>query len=263
MDYTLLAQDNSFQSWSRLEPMDTDYTKYGEKDPSVIAAGHKCVDVYNAFANAQQSFMAAGYHNYGDLCSDNEMSRLYTKTHFLLHAIFEYAICLDLSWQAIWAYVQPGSFEYLSKNEYKEMEGDCERDNLIRLLNCAIAQRNVKVERIKDIMLKFDNDEDVKRLRTLYNSLKHRGTIHFVGLGENAKTMMMKVDGKSISRLSREEYTVEAVEKILFDYHKKFQTYFNELIKEIIPADYLNKKVSFVDYVNTMMKIDSIQNKCK
>ena len=47
------------------------------------------------------------------------------------------------------------------------MEGDCERDNLIRLLNCAIAQRNVKVERIKDIMLKFDNDEDVKRLRTL------------------------------------------------------------------------------------------------
>ena len=26
MDYTLLAQDNSFQSWSRLEPMDTDYT---------------------------------------------------------------------------------------------------------------------------------------------------------------------------------------------------------------------------------------------
>ena len=42
MDYTLLAQDNSFQSWSRLEPMDTDYTKYGEKDPSVIAAGHKC-----------------------------------------------------------------------------------------------------------------------------------------------------------------------------------------------------------------------------
>ena len=60
MDYTLLAQDNSFQSWSRLEPMDTDYTKYGEKDPSVIAAGHKCVDVYNAFAKCATIIYGCG-----------------------------------------------------------------------------------------------------------------------------------------------------------------------------------------------------------
>ncbi len=260
MDYTLLAQDNNFHEWGKLEPLETDYTKYGESDPSVIAAAHKIVDVYSAFANARQSFMSAGYNNYGDLCSDNEISKLYIRTHFLIHAVIEYAICLDLSWQVIWAYIQPASFEYLSKNRYEKMERDCERDSLLEQLNCAIAQKSMKAEQIKDIMTDFDNDKDVIKLRTLYNSLKHRGTIHFVGLGANDKTMLLQVQGKNISILSRKEYTVDEVENILFTYHQKFQSYFNDLIAQIIPTDYLNKKVSFIDYVNTALKMNAIQS---
>lgn len=260
MDYKLLAQDNNFHEWGKLEPLDTDYVKYGEADPSVIASAHKMVDVYSAFANARHSFMSAGYNNYGDLCSDNEISKLYIKTHFLLHAIIEYAICLDLSWQVIWAYIQPASFEYLSKNEYKKMERECERDSLLAQLDCAIAQKSIKAERIKNIMTNFDNDKDVIKLRTLYNSLKHRGTIHFVGLGANDKTMLLQVKNKHISILSREEYTVEEVENILLTYHQKFQRYFNDLIAEIIPSDYWNKKVSLIDYVNTALKMNAIQN---
>ena len=260
MDYALLAQDNNFHEWGKLEPLDTDYVKYGETDPAIIAAAHKIVDVYSAFANARQSFMCVGYNNYGDLCSDTEISKLYIKTHFLLHAVIEYAICLDLSWQVIWAYIQPASFKYLLKNEYKKMERECDRDNLLAQLNCAIAQKSLKAERIKNIMLDFDNDKDVMKLRTLYNSLKHRGTIHFICLGTNDNTMMAQVEGKNILKLSREEYTVEEVENILFTYHQKFQPYFNEIIAEIIPSNYLNKKVPVVDYVNTIIKMKSIQN---
>lgn len=260
MDYNSLAQDNNFHEWGKLEPLDTDYIKYGETDPSIIASAHKIFDVYSAFANARQSFMAAGYNDYGELCSDNEISKLYIRNHFLIHAVIEYAICLDLSWQVIWAYIQPASFEYLSKNEYKKMERDCERDVLLAQLDCAIAQKNLKAERIKSIMTNFDNDKDVMKLRTLYNSLKHRGTIHFVGLGANDKTMLLQVQGKNISILSREEYTVDEIENILFIYHQKFQLYFNNLIAEIIPTDYLNKKVPFIDYVNIASKMSVIQN---
>ena len=236
-------------------------TSHGESDPSVIAAGHKIGDVYHTFANAKQSFMSAGYDNYGELCSESELSKLYIKTHFLLHAVIEYAICLDLSWQVIWAYVQPASLEYLLTNEYKKMENECNRDNLKAQLDCAISQRNLKANRIKQIMIEFDNDSDVMKLRTLYNSLKHRGIIHFDGLGKNFKTMMMQVEGKSIQILRREEFTVETIENMLFTYHQKFQEYFNKLIAEIIPSDYLNKKTSFIDYVNASLKMSSIQNK--
>ena len=57
-----------------------------------------------------------------------------------------------------------------------------------------------------------------------------------------------------------ENITVEEVENILLTYHQKFQPYFNELIAEIIPSNYLNKKVPVVDYVNTILKMNSIQN---
>ena len=243
MNYEELRNDNDFHKWHNYEPLDTDYVKYGESDPSVIAAGHKIGDVYYTFANAKQSFMSAGYENYGDLCGESENSKLYIKTHFLLHAVIEYAICLDLSWQVIWAYVQPASFEYLLTNEHKKMENECNRENLKAQLDCAISQKCLKATRIKQIMMDFDNDPDVMKLRTLYNSLKHRGIIHFDGLGENFKTMMIQIEGKSIQMLSREEYTVETVENMLFTYHQKFQLYFNNLIAEIIPDDYLNKKV--------------------
>lgn len=260
MDYILLAQDNNFQEWGKLEPHVTDYVKYGKKDPSVIAAAHKTIDVYFAFANARQSFMSAGYNNYGDLCSDDKISKLYIKTHFLIHAITEYAICLDLSWQVIWAYIQPTSFEYLSKNKYKKMERECERDNLLAQLNCAIAQKNLKAKRIKNIMTNFDNDADIKKLRTVYNSLKHRGTIHFVDLGTNIKTMPLQIQNKSISILTREEYTVNEVENILFIYHKKFQLYFNSLLTEIIPNNYMDKEVPFRDFLDITLKMHAIQN---
>ena len=260
MNYEELIKDNDFHKWHEYEPLDTDYVKYGESDPSVIAAAHKIGDVYHTFANAKSSFMSASYDNYGDLCGETEISRLYVKTHFLLHAVIEYAICLDLSWQVIWAYVQPASFEYLLSNEHKKMENECNRDNLKAQLDCAISQRNLKAVRIKQIMVEFDNDTDVKRLRTLYNSLKHRGIIHFEGLGANFKTMMMQVEGKNIQTLSREEYTVETVENMLFTYHQKFQQYFNKIIAEIIPDDYLNKKVSFIDYINTALQMNSILN---
>lgn len=259
MDYQYLRNDNGFHEWGKYEPIDSEYVKYAENEPYVISSAHKIGDVYHTFSNARQSFMAAGYENYGDLCSNDDISKTYMKTHFLLHALIEYAICLDLSWQVIWAYIQPASLEYLLNDGYKKMENECNRENLHAQLDCAISQKNMKAEKIKQIMDDFDSDEDIIKLRTIYNSLKHRGIIHFEGLGENFKTMMSRVKGKEIRILSRTEYTIEEVEMMLMTYHKKFQKYFNLLIKEIIPNDYLNRRVRVIDFINASMKMSSVQ----
>lgn len=259
MDYEELLKDNDFHKWHKYEPLDTQYIRFARCVPSVIAAGHKICDVYYAFANAKQSFRSANYKNFGDLADDNGPSKLYTKSHFLLSAISEYALCLDLSWQVVWAYIQPSSFEYLMAMNYKKMEKECDRDNLFEQIDCAIAQHSIKATKLKNILKEFDNDSDVKRLRILNNSIKHHGTIHFDGLGANFSSMMLVVNGETVSTLSRTSYKIEEIENLLFAYHSKFQKYFNSIIDEVIPDDYLESDVSFKAYVNTLIEMKNVQ----
>lgn len=260
MNYEELEKDDDFHKWHEYEPLDAQYIRYAEGNPSAIAAGHKICDVYYAFANAKQSFSSANYENYGDISADDEISKLYTKTHFLLNAVSEYALCLDLSWQVVWAYIQPSSFGYLLKMEYKKMERECDRDNLYEQLNCAISQNSMKAVILKAILEDFDNNPDVMKLRTLNNSIKHHGTIHFEGLGENFSSMMVRVNNNDVSILSRKSYTVEEVENLLFEYHVKFKEYFNRIIGEIMPEDYLDNKISFEQYLETILQMNEVQN---
>ena len=253
-DYEKLANDNSFHVWAKYEPLDVQYVRYAESDPSAIAAGHKIFDVYHAFANAKQSFRSANYQNYGDISGNNDISKLYTKTHFLLYAVLEYALCLDLSWQVVWAYIQPASFKYLLNMHYQKMEKECDRDNLYAQLDCAIAQNSIKAIKLKKILKTFDDDPDTIKLRTLNNSIKHHETIHFEGLGANFSNMMMTINGNRISTLSRKSYSVEEIEGLLFKYHGKFQDYFNLLIQEIMPDGYFESAVSFKTYIEMRKK---------
>lgn len=260
MDYKKLSNDKNFIDWIKYEPSDAQYIRFAKTNPSVIAAGHKIYDVYHAFTNARQSFRSADYKNYGDLSSSDELSMLYTKTHFLLYAISKYSLCLDLSWQVIWAYIQPSSFQYLLQYKYKKMEKECNRDNLLAQLECAISQKNTDAIELKSILVNFDNDADVMKLRSLNNSIKHHGTIHFKGLGANFTNMMMNVNGNSIDILSRKSYSVSEIESLLFAYHEKFQIYFNKLIEQIMPEDYLYNTVSLGDYLETILEMNEVQN---
>ena len=124
MDYTALSQDNDFQKWFKYQPLDAQIVRYAKDKSSIVAAGQKIMDVYNAFANAKQSFRSAGYENYGDLCGDNEISKLYTKYHFLMCAIMEYNTCKDLCLQVVWAYIQPSSLESLQMVRHRKYSQD-------------------------------------------------------------------------------------------------------------------------------------------
>ena len=255
MDYEKIRNDEDFHKWHEYEPNDSQYVRYAAENSSIIAAAHKIVDVYYSFANARCSFMDAGAENYGDISSNDELSIRYTKSHFLRCAVLEYGLCLDICWQVIWAYIYPSSLEALMKNEYKKIEKKCTKRSVHYRLKNLIAQGQTDLENLKKLLSKFEKDKDIKKLRTLYNSLKHHGTIHFQGLGANFASMMMSVEGSKIPTLSRESYTFENIEDLLYKYHFKFKKYFNKIIQSIIPEDYFNNTVPFGEYISTILQM--------
>ena len=261
MDYIALSQDNDFQKWFKYQPLDAQIIRYAKNKSSIIAAGQKIMDVYNAFANAKQSFRSAGYDNYGDLCGDNEISKLYTKYHFLMCAVMEYNACKDLCLQVIWAYIQPSSLESLVQNQYRNTEKDCNSEIVHKTLKRLIKEGRNDLKPLKKLLAKLENDPSIIAVRDLCNYIKHRGTIHFEGLGDNLDKMLLSINGQAVRTLSRPSYTFEKVEEILWNYHKDFQKYFNQIIEMIIPQDYMDNKVSLEDYINTLIEMIRLQNK--
>ena len=107
MDIQGLRDDRIYDSWHEYEPLDAQYVRYVISDPSVLTAGHKINDVYHTFCDARAALLSANYKNYGDLCADNDISRLWIRVTLLKEALIDYAISLDISWQVIWAFIQP------------------------------------------------------------------------------------------------------------------------------------------------------------
>lgn len=261
MDYTALSQNNDFQEWFKYQPLDAQIVRYAKDKSSIVAAGQKIMDVYNAFANAKQSFRSAGYENYGDLCGDNEISKLYTKYHFLMCAIMEYNICRDLCLQVIWAYIQPSSLESLAQNLYRNTEKECNSETVHKGLKKLIKEGRTELQPLKKLLGKFENDKQITDVRDLCNYIKHRGTIHFDGLGDNLDKMLLTVNGQVVRSLGRPSYTFNEVEDILWNYHKTFQKYFNQIIDMIIPEDYMDNKVTLEDYIMILLELIRLQNK--
>lgn len=261
MDYNYLREDSDFHKWHKYAPLDTQYIKYAESNPSVITVGHKIDDVYQAYANARASFMFANSDNFGDISDPTELSRLYTKTHFLTNALIEYAICLDISWQVVWAYIQPASLEYLMKQKYKDMEKECTRDSVLAQLKCIISQNGFGVsvaQNLLDVVNGFDNDGDTLKLRSIYNGIKHQGIIHYEGLGANFTEISISLKGKMPPMLHRKSYSVDEIEELMFAYHKKFKIYMDTLIGIMIPDGYLDTTVKLDDAVAKIFKMNKV-----
>lgn len=258
MDIQGLRDDREFESWHEYEPMDAQYVRYIKSNPSVLAAGHKINDVYHTFCDARGSLMRANYNNYGDLCADDDASKLYIRTKFLKDALVEYAICLDLSWQVIWSFIQPSSFKYLVQKKYDEMEKVCTAESVHTQLNCAIAQKVTQAEKLKGILTKFENDPVVKEVREIYNSIKHRGMMYFKGF---AKENLFKFlfDQSIEMPLQREKYDPKSIQDLLLTYHEKFKVYFEDVISTIMPEDYKNNNVDVINYISVIAEIKRIK----
>ena len=98
----------------------------------------------------------------------------------------------------------------------------------------------------------------VKKLRKLYNSIKHHGTIYIKGLGANFTSLAIGVNGGNIKTLGKEEISIGDIESLLWDYHQKFQVYFNSLIQLIMPEDYLNTSITWGEMITATLEMKAI-----
>ena len=261
MDIEELKKSCKFHKWHEYEPMDAQYERYIE-NPSVLAAGHKINDVYHTFCDARAGMIYSACKNYGDLCEDDDLSRLNLRAMIIKHSLIDYAICLDLSWQVIWAYIQPTNFSYLVSRGYKELEKVCTSEVVHVQLNCAISQKNLEAEKISTLLTGFEMDEDVVSLRKVYNSVKHHGILYFNGFAEDS-TFNFLFDKNIEFPLKRTMYDLNYIKELLLRYHGKFEDYFSKLIDIIMPKDYLDTRIDLIGMITTIAKIEKMENSKK
>lgn len=259
-----IMDDQSIFAWQHYDPNEAQYTRYAESLPSVIAAGYKISNVYYSICSARASAYYSIIDDYGDLAGEGDTNHLYVQAHFLTSAILEYALCLDMAWQVVWAYIQPSSFEYLVEQKNVELEKDCTRDSIISQLDCVISMGGHGIQQaseLRSILVKFDQEECVLKLRRLYNSIKHHSSIQIKGLGMIDDSFSVTILGMKIKKLSRPVYTLDEIEELLEQYHFKFVDFFNSIISKIMPDDYCNNSVPFIDFLNTALKMYSVQKR--
>lgn len=173
----------------------------------------------------------------------------------------EYNNCMGLCLQVVWTYIQPASLELLVQYQYRNnIEKACNCKNVHKELKRLIRGGHTELKPLKKILGKFEKDEHITDVRVMCNYIKHRGTIHFDGLGDNLDKMLLTVNGQVVRSLERLSYTFNEVEDVLWNYHKDLHKYFNQIIDMIIPEDYMDNKVSLDDYINTLLKLIRLQN---
>ena len=145
----------------------------------------------------------------------------------------EYNTCKDLCLQVVWAYIQPSSLESLAQNLYRNTEKECNSETVHKELKRLIKEGRTDLKPLKKLLGKFENDKYITDVRDMCNYIKHRGTIHFDGLGDNLDKMLLTVNGQVVRSLGRPSYTFNEVEDILWNYHKTFQEYFNQIIDRV------------------------------
>lgn len=173
----------------------------------------------------------------------------------------EYNTCRDLCLQVVWAYIQPSSLESLAQNLYRNTEKECNSETVHKELKRLIKEGRTDLKPLKKLLGKFEKDKYITDVRDMCNYIKHRGTIHFDGLGDNLDKMLLTVNGQVVRSLGRPSYTFNEVEDILWNYHKTFQEYFNQIIDKIIPEDYMDNKATLEDYINILLELIRLQNK--
>lgn len=251
--------NDSIDIWGKYDPNSVRIAKFYEKDLSQLAAGRKVVDTYHAFVTGRASLYFSCEEHFGDLAKDDDgFTKMFIKSLFVRNAILQFGLSLDLSWQAVWAYIYPSSVKDFLLDNYEKHEKDCNRDNLIAQLDCCISQGCMDAENLKDIVKDFDNDENTKKLRTLYNYIKHRGDIFIKGLGENLKNQGILINGESLPVLSRQEYKLDELQLITYNYAIAFMEYFQKIVDIIISEEYRENNGLCGEFINAQLKMKEI-----
>lgn len=257
MDYNSLYTTHDCHKWHHLFPEDKHYVNY---QPNIIYALNKVDDVYYAFCNARYNGYMTENEDYGDMIATQDQLHLNSvHSNFLMNALNFYYFAIDLSWQVIYYYSFDSSYYFLcDQNEYDKYGKSCNYDNVLR----ALEYRNDYA--ILDILKDFSNNDLVLELRNLYNYMKHRGTIHFEGLGQQYSQPMfqVKVGNENITfgLFTKREQKIDELKSKLIALDKLFYDYFDNILGIIVPEDYVQCQFNLEKYMNVSMKIKEFQN---
>lgn len=233
-----LYKNEDVHFWLGYNPKESQYLRFS---PNVVAAGFKIVDVYYSFCYARQSLLFIESNDYGELVEphNDEIGLLSMRSYFLLNALAFYNYCIDLSWQVAWFYYGDCNYNVIQdSSKFAKASTKCTFDELNYILTLS---QDLKLRKnYRD----FFNNELTAMLREKYNYIKHRGTLHFDGLGKQYEYLGIKVADKRPRMLVKEVVEVDVLKEDLIKFDISFKRYFDCLIKGIMPIDYLNNTFS-------------------
>ena len=232
------------ETWMELEPNDLTYARY---KPNIVAALYKASEVFQAFCQARSLLVDSG------AVDDQEpegMGRVFRKATLLQAALMQYVTCWDLSWQPLWfKYVEEADIRLINDTSYyEERIGKCRISRLKDTLQC----RNMN--QILGHLNHYDDDEFWSFLRDTYNYIKHRGTHHISGIGENLQYSIFSVNGIRPRMIAHREFDVDEWSNRLIRFNREFIDYYNAIVEDVMPEDYTNP----VDGIEVMRGILSL-----
>lgn len=234
--------------WTDYEPIDSDYVEY----PTFItSAMFQVIGVYDTLCRARTSLEFIECNDYGKLITySGENDLAFIRKMFIENSIIYYNICVDLSWQVLWLYLQKDDLNIIyNEKKLNKILKTCNYNDLIRRLKLD------GLEKIIEKLEEFKKYLDESGVRTKYNYIKHRGVYHYNGVGENYGNMIMGYNGMYPKIFSRKEIDIEKWKKMLLEFDTEFVEYFNYILQEIVPSKYLEKiNMADAEYMNKWIK---------
>ncbi|MPR33145.1 hypothetical protein [Salmonirosea aquatica] len=199
-EYSLkeLVQETNKFSKDLLLPLsyqiDTNIVDFGlVHDKGYSIAGEKFNDLYSVLASARLSLINAHtkIHKSGVTWNSGYSGQLWLRTQFLQNSILWYNSCEDYFLQIIWF-----AFDFYSDLEnYKSEMRKCSFKNIEKELNNYKSFQSANL--LLENLLIYKENENVKNIREISNSIKHKQLIRFYGLDEERNISIESVNFKS------------------------------------------------------------------
>jgi hypothetical protein len=239
-----LYKNEDVHHWLNYSPKDPQYIRF---PPNVLAAGFKIVDVYHSFCYGRQSLLFVESNDYGELVfpKDDTIGLLSLRANFLLNALAFYNYCIDLSWQVSWFFYGDYGRDIIEDtSKFSKASTRCTFDELNYILTLA---RDLKS---RNIYREFFNHKLTVDLREKYNHIKHRGSLHFKGLGVQYENIGIRINGETHRMLVNEVVEVDCLKDKLIEFDIMFKRYFDSLIIGNMPGDYFYNSYSLEDLIS-------------
>lgn len=253
------------EKWGRYTPYEAQYFKF---EPNIIGAGHKISDVYQTFCLARFSLMSLDNEDFGQMVSKeedgshNDINMNFIKSVLIQNALMYYNNAVDISWQVLVMYCDESGLDLIYKEGQYKKVSSCEFLELkdrIRYWASSHTSESKTLEILHDHINDFFNGP-LTQIREKYNYLKHRGTYYFPGLGMNLKTLSIGFNGMNPMAIAKEEFKIDEWKEILISFDLAFVGYFQFIIDNIMPSNYLDGTIDLGEVYNYGKRIEKYLN---